>query len=99
MHFELIVKNTEPTERMKKLVEQKLGSDLEKHLVPITEDLKTATVTIEKDTRWGYTVSAKLVLPGDQHLFAQNKHEKVITAVTGVRDKLERQIKRYKSTS
>ena len=44
-----------------------------------------------------YTVKFEMTLPGAKNpLFAENKHNNLTAAITGLREQIEKQIKKYK---
>ena len=81
---------------VEKVLIQKLQSDLEKYLKHYNTTDIVADVRVEKRTRWGYKVTFDLMLPGNHHLFSEEKHENFHTAVNSLRDEVKRSIRKLK---
>ena len=89
-------KDVEVTEQLQKLIFQKLGTDLDKLLKKIPDEIKTAEVKIKSGARWGYRVSFSMLLPKKEHIFAEVKHKNLDAAITLLKDELQEVIRRYK---
>jgi len=96
MRIKIIGDNLKITPRIRKLAAEKIGRGLEKHLPPLNQEIKTATMTITKRTRWGYKVNLDMRLPENYQIFAEEKQETLLTALVKLREALEKQIKKYK---
>lgn len=86
----------EINETYDKMVEEKFVKGIEKYLARFDKDLQVADMKIAKETRWGYKVSFNMTLPGKKKIYAEEKNESVLAAITGVRDNVERQLKTYR---
>lgn len=90
-------KNVELTPSDKDLIEKKLIEKLDKLLDDFEEDTKDATIKItyfNKDEV--YKINFDMWLPGKEHVYAEESHEVLLSALTGLREDLEIQIKKYK---
>lgn len=96
MNIQLKSEGLKLTDKIKDIVEEKIGKDLEKHLEDFAVDMKKATVTIEKRSRWGYKSSFDMWLPGKEHIYSESINENLITSLTETRDQAIRQIEKYK---
>ncbi len=95
MNIQIIGENFKINDRIRKIVNDKIG-DLEKYLKHFEEDMKDATVKIQKRKDWGYKVNFNMWLPGKKEIFAEAKHKELTPALVSLREKLEVQIKKYK---
>lgn len=96
MRINIESKDVKITEYTKKYILQKLGTDLDRLIKRLPDDVKVADVLIKSGTRWGYTVSFSMVLPKKEHIFAETKHKDLVTAVNLLKDELQEVIRRYK---
>jgi len=97
MKIQIIGADLKINKRIKKLIQEKIAIGLEKHLQNFGKDIKTATVKIYKRTRWGYRVNFDMRLPGKENIFAKASHRYLPSAIIQLREKIERQIKKYKT--
>jgi ribosomal subunit interface protein len=96
-------KNLKVTPNMTKLTEKKLGSPITKVLPKLNQEIETAGLTVKQHSRWGYVIKFNLLLPKNYHIVAKSHQKTYILALTDLKEKVEKQIKRYmekiKSTS
>ena len=97
MRIKITTDGLELTPRIRRLVNEKIGLGLEKHLPHLNEEIKTADVKIIKGSRWGYKVNFDMRLPKNYQIYAEGEHEGLLSALVNLRDKLIRQIKNYKN--
>ncbi len=95
MRINITADNLDLTARMESWIYEKLGNDLDRFLKGADEDLKTATVRVQKGADFGYVVNFDMWLPGKVHIFAEEKDEKFENAVVELREGLERQLEEY----
>lgn len=88
--------NLDIDSRMKKIINEKIGKDLEKFLVNFDEDTKTAYISVFEDKRWGFRISFNMDLPKKKKIFAQVRKKSFLFGVTELRDEVKRQIIKYK---
>jgi ribosome-associated translation inhibitor RaiA len=67
-------------------------------LPKLNQEIKTATIKIEKHTRWGYKVNFDMWLPEKYQIFAESRKENLRSALVDLKRQLERQIKKYKAS-
>jgi ribosomal subunit interface protein len=98
MRIKIIGGNIDVTPRIKRLVQNKIARNLEKYLPKLNQEIKTATIKIEKHTRWGYKVNFDMWLPEKYQIFAESRKENLRSALVDLKRQLERQIKKYKAS-
>ena len=97
MNIQITTDHLEITPVFKELIEKKLEK-LDKHLLDFDKDQKTALVHITKDKYDQYTVNIDMHLPNKNgHIFAKTTHKNLVSAIVGIREQIEKQIKKYKS--
>jgi ribosomal subunit interface protein len=96
MRLKINSKEVRLSVKRRKIIKDKLGKQLDKYLKYFPEEIKQASVRVEKGPRWGYKISFSMRLPKREHIFAENANKKFINAVTGLREELETQIAKYK---
>jgi len=84
--------------KIRKMINDKFVIKLDQLLPQFSDELKTAFLHIQKDKKYKtYTVKFDMSLPGQKNPFyAQNCHSDLIAAITGLREAIEKQIKKYK---
>lgn len=97
MRIKILTDNLELTSRVRKLVNEKVGIGLTKHMPRLNEEIKTAEMRITKHKRWGYKINFDMRLPENYQIYAEEKHERLSSALASLRDELIRQVKTYKS--
>lgn len=97
MRKTVIADNIEITPSDKDLIDEKLITKLDKLLKDFAEDIKDATIKIDYfDKEREYNVNFDMWLPGKKHIYAEESHGVLLSALTNLREDLERQIKEYK---
>lgn len=97
MNIEINGVNLEITPEIKDMVDKKLAHKLDQLLIKFNEQLKTGFLHIEKDKYKHFKVKFDMSLPGkDGHLFAECNNIVLLSAIVGMREQLEKQIKKYK---
>jgi ribosome-associated translation inhibitor RaiA len=96
MRIKIIQDNLKISNRDQKLIQEKLNSDIDKHIGWFNPEIKTATVRVTKQARWGYVVNFNMWLPEKFQLFIEERGKNLSLAVNAVKDKLSRRIKKYK---
>lgn len=96
MKLQIESKGVEITDKLRELIDQKLGTDIDKYLKHMDEDIKTAEIRIEEGSRWGYKVSFSMWLPGKEHIFAEEKNKNLDTAINSLKDEVQRAVRKYK---
>jgi len=97
MNIQINSVNLNITPKIKTIVNKKLAHKLDQLLVNFNEEIKTGFLHLEKDKYKHFKIKFDIALPGkDGHLFAEYKNIKLVSAVVGVREQLEKQIKKYK---
>lgn len=84
--------------KIKKMINDKFVIKLDQLLPQFNNELKTAFLHIQKDKKYkNYIVKFDMALPGHKNTFyAQNSHSDLTAAITGLREAIEKQIKKYK---
>jgi ribosomal subunit interface protein len=97
MQIKLIGDNLDITPDMKETVATKFESKLDRLLQTFAEDLKIGDLKVTKREKYDdFEVNFDMWLPGKKHIFAKNREDNFVTAITGLREEIEKQIKRYK---
>ena len=98
MNIQIDGSNLEVSQKIKDMIEEKLISKLD-HLLPkFNNEIKTAFLHLQKGKYKTYLVKFDMVLPGKSgQIVATNEHRLLISAITGLREQVEKQIKKYKS--
>lgn len=98
MNIKVIGLNFTISPSIAELVQEKFISKIDQLIPTFNEELKTGSLTLEKDKKHQiYLVKFDMTLPGRKNgFFAQHKHPDLVSAITGLREALEKQIKKYK---
>ena len=95
MRIKILTDNIDSSESLQEMIDEKLASGLDELLTNYEEEIKEATVHVEKRTRWGYKVNFDMWLPGKKHIFAEETGDELLNVVVALREKLETQIREY----
>ena len=82
------------SDRLRKRIETKFETGLAKYLKHYQEDLKIASLSIEKVSRSGYEIKFDMNLPGCPVNIKDN-HKVLLDGIVRVRNKAKRQIQKY----
>ena len=82
------------SDRLRKKIQNKFDKGLEKFLKNYQEDLKVASLSVQKLTRAGYEIKFDMNLPG-LPINIKDTHKVLIDGVVRVRNQAKRQIKKY----
>jgi len=84
--------------QVKKMIHDKFVVKLDQLLPHLNNELKMAFLHIQKDKKYqNYTVKFDMTLPGHKNTFhAEVCHHDLTSAITDLREAIERQIKKYK---
>lgn len=82
------------SDRLRQRIQNKFDRGLEKFLRHYQDDLKVASLSIEKLTRAGYQIKFDMNLPG-LPINIKDTHKVLIDGVVRVRNQAKRQIKKY----
>jgi len=97
MNIQINGSKLEVSPRIKRLVDKKLKPRLDRLLLKFNEEIKTGFLHLEKDKYKNYIAKFDMALPGQEgHLTAHYSHKKLIPTIVGIREQLEKQIKKYK---
>lgn len=84
----------EISDRLRKRIERKFETGLGKLLKHYQEDLKVASLSIEKVTRSGYEIKFDMNLPGCP-INIKDTHKILLDGIIRVRNKAKRQVQKY----
>jgi ribosome-associated translation inhibitor RaiA len=95
MNINISTKKIELTDKERLMILEKFGEipDLLKRYNP---SQAYADVKVQRGSRYGYKISFSMHLLQKKHIYAEVKNKKFVSAVTDLRDTVERQIKDYK---
>ena len=97
MNIQIDGTNLEISTSIKEMVDEKLSSKLDQLLPHFNNEIKTAFLHLEKDKYDKYTAKFDMALPGKEgDIIATHQHKILISAITGLREQIEKQIKKYK---
>lgn len=97
MNIQIDASNVTITDKVKDLIENKISSKLDQLLPYLNDEIKTAFLHLEKDKYGIYHAKFDMNLPGKEaKIIATHKHKILISALTGIREQIEKQIKKYK---
>jgi ribosomal subunit interface protein len=82
------------SDKLRTKIETKFDQGLGKLLQHYQDDLKIASLSIEKVTRSGYEIKFAMNLPGCP-INIKDTHKVLLDGVLRVRDKAERQVKKH----
>jgi len=84
--------------KIKAIIRTKFTNKLDQLLPQFNNELKTATLHIEKDKKYkNYTAKFDMSLPGLKNpIYAEVNHHELTSAIVDLREAVERQIKKYK---
>lgn len=81
------------SDRLKKRIETKFETGLGKYLKHYQEDLKQASLSIEKVSRSGYEIKFDMNLPGCP-INIKDTHKVLLDGIIRVRNKAKRQVRK-----
>lgn len=97
MNIEINGVNLDITPKIKEMVDKKLAHKLDQLLIKFNEDLKTGFLHIEKNKYKHFKVKFDMALPGKNgRLVSECNNLILVSAIVGLREQLEKQIKKYK---
>lgn len=98
MNVQITHEKFEFTPEIKEMIDKKFTAKLDQLLIDYNEEMKTATMHIERDKYGKYEANFDMKLPGKKGgiIFAKNNHKLLITTIVGLREEVEKQIKKYK---
>ena len=97
MNIEINGVNLKITPEIKDMVDKKLVRKLDQLLINFNEELKIGFLHLERDKYKHFKTKFDMSLPGkDGHLFAECNNIILVSAIVGMREQLEKQIKKYK---
>ena len=82
------------SDRFKKRIETKFETGLGKYLKHYQEDLKVASLSIEKKTRSGYEIKFDMNLPGCP-INIKDTHKVLLDGIVRVRNQAKRQVQKF----
>ena len=100
MQINIKAKNFDLTDSLREFIEEKLGKDLQKFVEGMKHDPKMF-IEVERTTNHHqkgevFHAQAQLDLPGQDPVRAEAEEEDLHTAITEVKQEMERQISHYK---
>ncbi|HPT66233.1 MAG TPA: ribosome-associated translation inhibitor RaiA [Candidatus Woesebacteria bacterium] len=97
MNIQINGVNLNISQSIKHMVDKKLGRKIDQLLTNFNEEIRTGSLHIKKDKYKHFQTKFDLSLPGkDGHLFSECQNIKLVSAIVGIREQLEKQIKKYK---
>ncbi|MDP4009503.1 MAG: HPF/RaiA family ribosome-associated protein [Candidatus Shapirobacteria bacterium] len=97
MNIQITADKVDLSVEIKEMINIKIGHKTDQLLPDLNDEIKTAFVNIKRDKLGQYKISFDMLLPGKKgKIFAENQHFELIPAITGLREQIETQIKKYK---
>jgi ribosome-associated translation inhibitor RaiA len=96
MNIQIIGDNFNVSQSTKDLVEEKVGSRLDKLLTKFAPEMKSALIHIEKDKFDVLHINLDMNLPGKEHIFAKTTHKVLESGLIDLTEETEKQIKKYR---
>jgi len=96
MEINLVVNDFDLTTEQAKTIRDKFEAKLDRLISNYAPDVKEATMTITKRTRWGYKLKFTMTLPKNEYIHADAVSDSFETGLVDLREKIESQIKKYK---
>lgn len=96
MNLQIFSDSIELDEKLTKFIDERFTSKIDRLLTDFDEDMKTASLRIQKGVRWGFKVSFDLVLPGKKQIYSDETGKDLQTTILALRDEVVRQVKDYK---
>jgi len=99
MNLQIIGDKSFLTPEIKEIIEEHFTNKVDMLLQNFSPEVKTAKMRIvrEKFEGGGFKVNFDITLPGKELLYSENHHHLFIPALVGLREQLEKQIKKYKA--
>lgn len=82
------------SEKLRRKIQTKFDRGLDKFLTSYKDDLKVASLSIERLTRAGYQIKFDMNLPG-LPINIKDTHKVLMDGIVRVRNQAKRQIKKY----
>lgn len=99
MNIQINGLNLEITPKVKKIIDNQFCQKIDRLLQKYNEEIKTAFMHLKQDKYNQYIISFDITLPGKNgHIYAKHLHKNLIAAITGLREQIEKQIKKYKDS-
>jgi len=98
MNIKIDDNHLEISPEVKAVIIEKLSSKIDQLLPDLNNEIKTAFLHIQKDKKnKNYIAKFDMALPGQKNTFyAETCHHELISAITDLREAIEKQIKKYK---
>ncbi len=97
MEINLTVNDFELTDEQAKIIRDKFEAKLDRLITDYAPDVKEATMTVTKRTRWGYELKFTMTMPKKKYLHADAVNDSLETGIVDLREKIEQQVKKYKA--
>lgn len=84
--------------QVRRMINDKFVTKLDQLLPNLNNELKMAFLHIQRDKKYkNYTAKFDMALPGHKNTFhAEVTHHDLVSAITDLREAIEKQIKKYK---
>ena len=93
MVIEVVAQNFKMSENLRTKIVAKFSRAIGKYLNSLDEDLKIATIAIQKNPRFGYSLKFDMQLPWT-HAYAQQSSPLLFVGVVGLCGRASRQIRK-----
>lgn len=98
MNIQIIGDNFNVSSNTKQLVEEKVGSRLDRLLTHFAPEIHSALIRIQKDKFDKFLVNFDMNLPDKKHIYAEVRHQSLESALIDLQQQAEKQIQKYKKS-
>lgn len=97
MNIQLVGQGVEIDDRIKEIIDTKVGEELEKYLHDVSPDLRHASIKLEKLAHGGFNVTFDMHLPGSNgHIYSEESGDDLLNVIIALRKEVQDQIRDYK---
>lgn len=96
MNLQVNVSNLDLTDQIKKIIISKFEEPTTRLLGKFDASSLSAVFHLERLSFGDYQANFEMVFPGKKNIYAKNRHPDLMAAITGLREQVEKQIKKCK---
>jgi len=96
MNIQIIGDNFNVSDAVKLLVEEKVGSRLDKLLLKFDPEMRSGLMRIQKDKFDKLHLNFDMNLPNKEHIYAETDHKILESALIDLSQQVEKQLKKYR---
>jgi ribosomal subunit interface protein len=96
MNLQVSVDNLELTDKVKKIIINKFEKPLTRLLGKLDSNEISADFHLQRLSFGDYQVNFEMAFPAKKNVYAKNTSSDLVSAITGLREQVEKQIKKIK---